>query len=365
MEAFTHENKMPLVPAHGRAAELGAVDAVETSKIENLPLGRPAIPSGVPSESDLIQAEIQGVEAELASLPDDAPKATRFVLWGKIGGLKKQLNAAREREQAEAVARLTEVGSTVLPESYEVADSCFQALLPEAWEFFRHEAEAMSRDLAAGTLPRSAMSFLESGVLAWAASRAEYAKGRFKEAAALAEASSAMLIRSHEYAAKRGASVTPEVGSFDPKRAVELVRKAFGEHARPAGEAAWLESGGIGAFVTTKGDAISNEPGQAEREPVRVAPEPARNAPVRERARVERAAQQAEPAPQQREAPEPWEIIESRRFYQNGGYYGIGAGDPRFLVSADDRAKHETRQFAQDLADAIQDAIDSGALPKI
>lgn len=353
---------MPLVQAHGRAAELGATDAVETSKIENLPLGRAAAPLAVPSESDLIEAEIQGVEAELATLADDAPKAARFVLWGKIGGLKKQLNAAREREQAEAVARLSEVASTVLPDTYEVADARFQALLPEAWRFFKDEAEAMSRDLAAGTLPRSAMSFLESGVLAWAASRAEYAKGRFREAAALAEASSAMLIRSHEYAAKRGQTATPEVGAMTPADIARLVRQTFGEHARPRGESAWLESGGAGEFVPPTADTATPDPERAESalstsEPdwprVEAEPEPV-------------AIPKPEPAaPASVAPPGPWEIVQSRRFYQDGGYYGLGAGDARFLVSADDRAKHETRQFAQDLANDIQDVIDSGTLPKI
>jgi len=296
-----------------------------------------------------LKAEIEAVELAMAKLQSGAPKADSLKLRGKLGGLRRALNDQIAKDRAVEVERLSAFAKQLLP-GMNPADADFAAALPLAQEFIESEGRALARQVGGGRLEPGPASMLISGALQLAAARVLFARGDFKQASLLSEASSSSLARAHEYSARRAVSRTPDTEECTPQRARELMRATF--------------------------PAIDDAPGRfeaafaREQEAERQDKEPERAAMTGPPPETEQSAPQLAPAKpaaaKPTAAPGPWEIVQSRRFFASGGPHGIGAGDPRFLVSAEDRAKHETHQFSRELADEIQHLIDSGEpLPKI
>lgn len=175
---------------------------IETSPFDELPIGVPAFNAHPDSgEATRLRAELAATRAELDTVsPED--QRTRLALLARLGGYQRALNFELARLRADAHGKLAELAKELLP-GLVVADDAFRAGLPLALEFITSEMAGLSRDVAGGHLSSGPSSMVVSAALELLASRVLFARGDFKAASALAQASGQSLARAHEYGAKR------------------------------------------------------------------------------------------------------------------------------------------------------------------
>jgi hypothetical protein len=222
--------------AHGNARKRGAKTVIETLPIDELPAGL-AAPEHVrqPARVSELEAQIASVGSAIGSLGPDATPSEKQRLKGRLGGLRRALAAEQAKASKDELERLSELANKLLP-GMIVSDAEFQSGLPLAQDFIDREGKALAKDIGGGELPPGPGSMLITSALQMLASRVEFARGRFKEASQLGEASSASLARCHEYTARRATSREGSGGSgsdLTPTDARRVMGKLFRSEAGP------------------------------------------------------------------------------------------------------------------------------------
>lgn len=173
---------------------------IETLPFDELPTGIPAFAAEPDSaKAARLRAGIAALEAQL----DGASAGPeRMRLLARKGGLARALNYELARVRSDQHGALVELAKELLP-GMAVEDEVFRAALPHAIEFITSEMNGLARDVAGGYLPNGPASMVVSAALELVASRVLFARGDYKAASALAQASGQSLAKAHEYGVKR------------------------------------------------------------------------------------------------------------------------------------------------------------------
>jgi len=183
---------------------------IEIMPFNELPAGVPGFnpPVDSPLAAEL-RRKIAAAEQALADAERGegarVAKGVTSTLLGQLGGYTRALNHELGRLAQVNGEALAALARDLLP-GLTSADPDFAAGLPMALEFITSESAALARDIGGGHLPNGPTSMLVSAALQLLASRVEFARGRWREASALANDSRQNLAACHEYAAKRAQS---------------------------------------------------------------------------------------------------------------------------------------------------------------
>lgn len=199
---------MTLRARTGTARKHGSEPLVAVMPFNELPAGVASLSQACDSDNARrLRSEIAAARAALPPRLGLDGKVDRGYLsaLARIGGLKRALRYEEALLAARGATRLAELAAELLP-GLDVADPAFKDGLPKALEFITIEMAELGSMVGGGQCPNGPSSMVVSSALQLLASRVKFARGEFKEASSLADASAQNIARAHEYTAKLAVS---------------------------------------------------------------------------------------------------------------------------------------------------------------